>query len=196
VRQLILAASVAVSGAMALPAFGAESTPSRTVLSCPLAGGDHVTLKAAAHGFTGKEGDDLFVETGAKTGRAFLDMPDADFHGSIALAACIHNTLIFAIDYGPPYLKGVAIRRNPGTRAIERLYFSEKALPHWLFEDDRRMLVIIPNIGYETSEKYLVYEYSSGKGQTEDGTPTNKLPKSMQQLIPIPVHGYRRRDPK
>ena len=181
---------------MALPAFGVESTPLRTILSCPLAGGDHATLKAAAHGFTGEEGDDLFVKTGAKTERAFLDMPDADFHGSIVLAACVYNTLIFAIDYGPPYLKGAAIRRNPQTLAIERLYFSEKALPHWLFEDDTIMLVIIPNIGYETSKKYLVYKYSSGKGQTEDGTPTNKLPKPMRQLIPIPVREYGKRDSK
>ena len=124
-KRLLLAALVAVSGALALPAFGEESAPLRTVLSCPLAGGESATLKAVAHGLKGEEGDDLFVDIGGKTERAFLDMPDTDFRGRIVLASCIHNTLIFALNYGPPYLKGVAIRRNQKTHAIERLYFSE-----------------------------------------------------------------------
>ncbi|EDZ99906.1 conserved hypothetical protein [Burkholderia sp. H160] len=185
-KRLFLAALVAaVSGALALPVFGEEGAPLRTVLSCPLAGGDNATLKAIAHGLKGAEGDDLFVETGGKTERAFLDMPDTDFRGRIVLASCIHNTLIFAINYGPPYLKGVAIRGNPKSHAIERLYFSEKALPRWLFEDEKRMLVIVPNIGYETDKRYLVYEYVSGKGQSDASTPVNKLPKPMRQLIQI-----------
>lgn len=184
-RRLILAALAAVSGAMMLPVSGAESTLSRTVLSCSLARGDDATLKAVAHGIKGEEGNDFFVETRGKTERAFLDMPDVDFPGNIALAACIHNTLIFAINYGPPYLKGVAIRANPRTHTIERLYFAEKALPRWLFEDDMRMLVIVPNLGNETNKKYLIYEFVSGKGQPEESVPSNSLPVPKEDLLEI-----------
>ncbi|KVH32176.1 hypothetical protein WT01_18970 [Burkholderia cepacia] len=64
------------------------------------------------------DGDALFVRRGYKTGRAFLDMPETDFVGRIALSRCVGKTLVFALDYGSPYLKGVAIRLNPVTHAI------------------------------------------------------------------------------
>jgi hypothetical protein len=185
VRRLVFTAIIAIVGVVGLPALGQERTPSRTVLSCLLAGGDKATLKAIAHGPKGADGDDLFVETGGKTERAFLDMPDTEFRGTIVLATCVRNILIFAVNYGTPYLKGVAMRENPKSRSIERLYFAEKALPRWLFENDRKMIIIVPNKGYETDKKYLVYEYTSGIGQPEDSTPTDKLPKPIRQLIKI-----------
>ncbi|AOK15811.1 MULTISPECIES: hypothetical protein [Burkholderia cepacia complex] len=88
----------------------------------------------------------------------------------------------FALEYGPPYLKGVAIRRNPQTHRDERIYFAEKALPKWLYLGSQEMLVVIPNIGHETDKKYLVYHYVAGRGQPNESTATDKLPVSARAL--------------
>jgi len=112
-------------------------------------------------------------------------MPRTDFVGHIALAKCVGKTLIFALNYGPPYLKGVAIRQNPVTHADERIYFAEKALPRWLYSGRKEMLVIIPNEGDETDKKYLVYRYEAGKGQPDESTPTDQLPVALRDLIRI-----------
>ena len=157
-------------------------TKLRTIVSCPLADGTRVTLKSESHG---DDGDALFVDEGGKTQPAFLDMPDTQFIGTVALARCVGRALVFALEYGPPYMKGVAIRRNPQTHADERIYFAEKALPKWLYLSNQEMLVVIPNEGHETDKKYLVYRYVSGKGQPDESTATDQLPVSIHALLPV-----------
>lgn len=152
----------------------------RPVLSCTRTDGSRITLEAESHG---PDGDALFVQIRGKTVPAFPDISMNDAVGRIALAKCVSGTLIFALEYGTPYLKGVAIRQNPRTHADERLYFAEKALPRWLFVSDTEMLLVIPNVGYETTRKYLVYRYVGGKGQPEASTPTDRLPAGKRRLI-------------
>ncbi len=154
-------------------------TKLRTIISCTLADGTRATLKAESHG---DDGDALFVDEGGKIQPAFLDMADAEFVGNVVLARCIGGTLVFALEYGPPYLKGVAIRRNPLTHGDERIYFAENALPKWLYLGNREMLVVIPDSGHETDKTYLVYHYVTGKGQPDESTPTDKLPVSARAL--------------
>jgi len=63
-------------------------------------------------------------------------------------------------------------------------------LPHWLYFKKDEWGVIIPNIGYETDKKYLVYVYKRGKKQPElqeNMTPMNKLPVPKKDLIRIPL---------
>lgn len=165
------------------PVFGEQGPELHIVQSCPLADGGRATLEIVSRGY---KADEPFVTIDGKTERAFLDMPDDEFAGHVVLADCVHGTLIFALEYGSPYLKGVAIRKNPKTLAIERLYFSEKALPRWLYSDDSLMQVVIPNLGFETSKKYLVYKYISGKGQSNESTPMDILPEPRRKLIEIP----------
>ncbi|WP_242538972.1 hypothetical protein [Trinickia acidisoli] len=153
-----------------------------TITSCVLADGTRATLKAESRG---DDGDALFVDEGGKTQPAFLDMPDTQFVGHVALARCVGGVLIFALEYGPPYLKGVAIRRNPQTHADERIYFAEKSLPKWLYLSNQKMLVVIPNTGHETDKKYLVYQYVAGKGQPDQSTATDKLPASTRVLLSV-----------
>ncbi|WP_423391940.1 hypothetical protein [Burkholderia sp. LMG 21824] len=167
----------------------ATATPSisdagalRSIVSCPLEGGSRITLMAKSRGV---DGDSLFVQTKGKIERAFLDMPDTDFVGRIVLSRCVNKTLVFALDYGPPYLKGVAIRQNPKTHVEERIYFAEKSLPRWLYSGRQEMLVIIPNEGYETDKKYLVYRYVVGKGQSTESAPTDRLPIAKRNLVEI-----------
>ncbi|KVL17864.1 hypothetical protein IMT09_12190 [Burkholderia cepacia] len=172
---------------VATATFGAtpgidEAGVLRQVLSCPLADGSRIALEARSHGL---DGDALFVRRGHKTGRAFLDMPETDFVGRIALSRCVGKTLVFVLNYGSPYLKGVAIRLNPVTHVEERIYFAEKALPRWLYSGRRAMWVIIPNEGGETDGKYLVYRYSGSKGRPSESTPADRLPVATRDLVRI-----------
>ncbi|MDF3834908.1 hypothetical protein P3W85_18370 [Cupriavidus basilensis] len=179
-KTIALTLALAAMATVGTAARAGDTGKLRPVFSCVLEDGSRATLKAESHGL---EGDALFVQVGSKTERAFLDMPKSDFVGRIALSRCVGKTLVFALEYGTPYLKGVAIRQNPQTHAEERLYFAEKALPRWLYVGRKEMLVIIPNIGYETDKKYLVYRYVAGKGAPEDAMPADWLPVPKRDLI-------------
>ncbi|MET3819331.1 hypothetical protein ACVK00_003396 [Burkholderia sp. PvR073] len=176
--SLLWIATAAVGGTPTISDGGAL----RSIISCPLEDGSRITLMAKSHGV---DGDSLFVQVRGKTEHAFLDMPDTDFVGRIVLSKCVDKTLVFALDYGSPYLKGVAIRQNPKTHVEERIYFAEKSLPRWLYVGRQEMLVIIPNEGYETDKKYLVYRYLAGKGQPTESTPTDRLPITKRNLIEV-----------
>jgi hypothetical protein len=84
--------------------------------------------------------------------------------------------LVFAISYGPPYLKGVAIRKNPVSHLIERIDFSEKALPRWLYLNASEMQLVFPNIGYEVRGKYRVYQYVVDTGQPTEPVASDGMP--------------------
>ncbi|RQH02130.1 hypothetical protein [Paraburkholderia dinghuensis] len=183
--RLLRSAFVAGIVLASSPAHCGQGVQQRVVLSCPLAGGDSATLKVKPSGY---EAEDVLVEIKGKTERAFPDDNATSGNDHLVLSACAHGTLIFAVEYGPPYRKGIAIRENPLTKEIERLHFSEKALPLWLYADEKGMLLVIPNEGYETDKKYLVYSYVSGKGEPDESTPMNKLPKPMRELTRIPSH--------
>lgn len=92
--------------------------------------------------------------------------------------------LVFAVEHGPPYLKGAAIRRNLQADVDERIYSSEKLRLKWLCLSGREMLVVIPNIGHETDKEYLVYQYVAGKRQPDESMATDKLPVSTRALLP------------
>jgi hypothetical protein len=168
--------------ALAAAPGASDASALRSIISCPLVDGGRITLMAKSHGV---DGDSLFVQSTGRIERAFLDMPNSDFVGHIVLSKCVNNTLIFSLDYGSPYLKGVAIRKNPRTHDEEHIYFAEKSLPRWLYSDHQEMLVIIPNEGYETDKKYLVYRYLVGKGQPTESVPTNRLPVAKRKLVEI-----------
>jgi hypothetical protein len=183
-KMMVTAALLALAAYVATIAIAqaSDSLSLKPVLSCVFSDGTHAMLKAQSHD---EEGDELFIDLGGKTNRAFLDMPDQAFVGQVKLAKCVDHVLVFALAYGPPYLKGEAIRSNPQSRAIERIYFAEKTLPRWLYASNTEMLLVIPNTGNETPKKYLIYRYETGKGQPDDATATDQLPTLESNLIPI-----------
>lgn len=103
-------------------------------------------------------------------------MPQSDFVGRIVLAKCVSSSLIFALEYGSPYMKGVVLRKNPVTHTVEQIDFSEKALPRWLYLGPRQMRLVIPNEGYEVSSKFLLYDYVAGKAQPDTAIGIDSLP--------------------
>lgn len=165
-------------------AYGKQNLQPHTVLSCPLADGDAARVKVASGE---DDGVDVLVEIHGKTERAFPDEPAISANNHLVLSACVKGALIFAVDYGPPYRKGMAIRANPATHEIERIHFSEKALPEWLYQDNKTMVLVIPNEGHETDKKYLIYQFLSGKGESPESTSSNRLPKPVRKLTRIPA---------
>lgn len=171
--------------ALGLIALPVAAAPPRPILSCPMADGTRAVLLAQSHGLDGKS---LFLQIDGKTTPAFQDMPDTEFVGDVVLARCADKTMVFALNYGPPYLKGIALRKNPISHAEERIYFAEKALPRWLYTSDDQMLIVIPNVGFETDRKYLVYRYDAEQGQPEAPTSVDVRPHLAQKNMVTVIH--------
>ncbi|MFJ7281611.1 hypothetical protein [Pseudomonas sp. NPDC099000] len=156
--------------AVLLPPAFAEAQ--RSILNCPLSDGTGISLLAEVNA----DGERLLVNLDQKTSNAFTDMPDSDFVGEVVMAKCASSSLIFVMDYGSPYLKGVVLRKNPVSHSIERIDFAEKALPRYLYLGQQQMRLVIPNIGNEVSTKFLVYDYVSGKGQPDEAAGSDVVP--------------------
>ncbi|MDI2146261.1 MULTISPECIES: hypothetical protein [unclassified Pseudomonas] len=144
----------------------------KALLDCPLSDGSVASLLSTSS----EDGQRLSVKIDNHTETAFTDMPDSDFVGEVAMAKCTGSGLIYAMNYGSPYLKGAFIRRHPGSKVLERIDFAEKALPVFLYLNAQQMRLVIPNDGYEIPEKFIVYNYISPKGQPEEPEGMNATP--------------------
>lgn len=140
------------------PVFAADLKMGR---SCRLEDGSQALLLSKDT----LDGKQLSLRVDQRLEAAFSDMPDVNFVGEVVLARCIHGALISALNYGSPYIKGAVIRKRLGAMAIDRINFAEKALPRWLYLGRSDMRLVVPNIGYEVSSRFLVYEFSARGGQ-------------------------------
>ncbi|ALI04335.1 hypothetical protein C1Y08_24970 [Pseudomonas sp. FW306-02-F02-AA] len=153
----------------------AYAEPIKAILNCPFSDGTHASLLATST----LEGQKLFLKVDGNIQSAFSDMPNADFVGQIVMAKCVASGLIFALNYGTPYSKGVLLRKNPISHATERIDFSEKALPRWLYVGREQMRLVIPNSGHEVAAKFLVYDFVNEKGQPEEVEGVDTLPDKL-----------------
>jgi hypothetical protein len=151
------------------PAFANSPKP---IISCLLSDGTRASLLAESS----VDGKRLFVNLDKKTQPAFTDMPDADFVGAVVMAKCASSSLIFALNYGSSYSKGVVLRKNPISHSIERIDFAEKALPTYLYLGQKQMRLVFPNIGNEVSTRFLIYDYFSGKVQNSEANGSDIVP--------------------
>lgn len=151
----------------------AFAAPRTSLLTCDLGGGKKAALLGESHGI---EGQSLFVAIDGNVSKAFPDFPDAEFVGNVVLAKCIDHALVFALNYGPPYLKGMAIRFNSSTSNVESVNSAEKALPTWIFTGSRGMLVVFPNKGNESGKRFIVYQFIAGQGQKDEPETADALP--------------------
>lgn len=57
------------------------------------------------------DGDTLYLKFRNVITGAFLDTPTKsyDFFGDVVLSQCINGSLIFALEYGSPYIKGCLV---------------------------------------------------------------------------------------
>ncbi len=108
--------------------------------------------------------------------KAFTDMPSTDFVGDLVMAKCVEGVLVFALDYGTPYRKGVAVRMRKSDNATQRIDFAEKALPKWLYSNARDLSLVIPNLGGESNAKFLHYVAEADLTKSQTPKETDRLP--------------------
>lgn len=163
---------------LCLLASQAFAAAPQVVRSCRLGDGSQAVLLAKDT----LDGKQLSLRVDQRLEAAFSDMPDVDFVGDVVLARCIHGALIYALNYGSPYIKGAVIRKRLAAKAIDRINFAEKALPRWLYLGRSDMRLVVPNVGYEVSSRYLVYEFSARGGQQLEVISSDRKPDG---------HGFR-----
>ncbi|EPB0512768.1 hypothetical protein ACRABS_003080 [Salmonella enterica subsp. enterica] len=113
---------------------------------------------------------------------AFLD--GSIYSGDIILSKCIHHSLIFALNYGAPYMKGCLI--TGGSASAERKYqpngfcFSERNIPEsvWFGEDHTLIIIKNNNSVGEWRGNYIIYDSRGDEAQT-----FNKLPDTKNYKI-------------
>jgi hypothetical protein len=179
VEQFCAIASVrySVVGALALAFLQtAHALPEKTIVTCK--NGPQAT-KVSLLAEKSIEGNQLYLQFGDQKEKAFTDLPGTDFVGRIAMAKCVKGVLVFALDYGSPYIKGAAIRlRHSGHATIqrERIDFAEKTTPGWLYISNEQMKIVIRNTGVGATSKYFVYSSAPEKGASDSAAEVNALP--------------------
>ena len=101
---------------------------------------------------------------------------------SIQCAGREEKALVVSGEFSANYLQGFALRYNSASHELERIDFAERNRPSWVYLNQSGMAVVFQNIGNESSKKYLVYQYISGKGQAEAAYGTNKLPTDSTNI--------------
>lgn len=154
----------------------ANASPTKTIVTCKISDdGEKVSLIAE----TTIDGSRLFLQFGDHKEKAFTDLPNTDFVGRIAMAKCTKGVLVFALDYGSPYIKGAAIRMRRNNSILgqrERIDFAEKATPGWLYVGREQIKIVIRNIGAGATSKYLVYSSAFDNNASGVAVDTNALP--------------------
>jgi hypothetical protein len=151
-----------VALALAACPWWAQSQPPTVALRCALAPGGTVELLVMSHGL---DGDSLLLRTGRQLSPAFPDVKGPPPIGHLVFKKCVRGTLIYAINQGPPYLKGAAWRVLPVGGQRQRLDFAEKALPLYLDLAAESMRLVFPNEGGEHDLPYTVYTTESDESQ-------------------------------
>jgi hypothetical protein len=101
---------------------------------------------------------------------------------SIQCAGREEKTLVVSGEFSSNYLQGFALRYNSASHELERIDFAERNRPSWVYLNQSGMAVVFQNTGNESSKKYLVYQYISGKDQAEAAYGTNKLPAGSSNI--------------
>lgn len=94
---------------------------------------------------------------------------------SIQCAGREEKALVVSGEFSSNYLQGFAIRYNSASHELERIDFAERNRPSWVYLNRSGMAVVFQNSGNESSKKYLVYQYISGKGQAAAAYGTNRV---------------------
>lgn len=101
---------------------------------------------------------------------------------SIQCAGREEKALVVSGEFSANYLQGFALRYNSASHELERIDFAERNRPSWVYLNQSGMALVFQNTGNESSKKYLVYQYISGKGQAEAAYGTNKMPTDSSNI--------------
>ncbi|WP_075207076.1 hypothetical protein [Franconibacter helveticus] len=116
------------------------------------------------------DGDTLYLKFRNILMKAFLEPGEDNYLsvGDIALASCVNHSLIFALNYGSPYLKGCLITAwNESNNRPEAFCFAGRNIPESVWFGKGNVLIVIPNqmdVGSWHS-KYVIYDYAKEPGK-------------------------------
>lgn len=115
------------------------------------------------------DGDTLYLKFRNILTGAFQDRDEDNYLsvGDIVLSKCIHNSLVFALNYGPPYLKGCLVTAWNSNNKPESFCFAEKDLPESIWFGDKNTLIVIKNENEISalSGKYTIYDSARKDGE-------------------------------
>ncbi|MDK9355126.1 hypothetical protein QQF54_00215 [Lelliottia sp. V106_10] len=131
------------------------------------------------------DGDTLYLKFRNILTGAFLEPWEDNYLtvGDIVLSTCVNNSLVFAINYGSPYLKGCLVTGwNENDNKPESFCFAERNTPEAVWFGQKNILIIIRNqmdVG-SWHGKYIIYDNSKKSG--ERASSSDVLPSK---------HGYK-----
>lgn len=99
----------------------------------------------------------------------------------VECAGKYEQILVISGQFSSNYIQGLILRYNANNGQWERINFSERARPIFIYITDSDMSVAIPNQGNETDKKFIIYSYISGKGQSEETSAVDVLPSTVKQ---------------
>ncbi|MDN7879249.1 hypothetical protein [Burkholderia aenigmatica] len=98
-------------------------------------------------------------------------------------AGSAEHVFVISGEFTSNYIQGVAIRYNVYAKEWERIDFSERARPTRIYLGRSGVLVVIPNLGNETSKKYIIYRYAADSGQTFEPAASNEMPEGNRNEV-------------
>jgi hypothetical protein len=130
-----------------------------------------------------------YVSEGGGMPRRIYPGEDDQSRGDSVQAVCAgahERVLVVSGEFSSNYLQGVVIRYNTQAQRIERVDFAERNRPSAVYLSSSGTLVLIPNTGRnESSKRYIIYRYASGKDGISEPTYTDRLPGSALTRISI-----------
>lgn len=102
---------------------------------------------------------------------AFLD--GSTYSGEILLSKCVNHALIFALNYGSPYVKGCLITNATTRDNIEGFCFAEKNTPASIWFEQQNTLLVFNNdnnLG-DWQGKYIIYDSRKNNADAYDELP-------------------------
>jgi hypothetical protein len=103
--------------------------------------------------------------------------------GAEVLTLCAgqgEHVLIISGEFTSNYIQGFAVRYNVAANEFQRINFAERNRPKFIYLTENKMLVVFSNTPNESSKKYLIYQYISGKGQSEAAYGADQLPRKTE----------------
>ncbi|RRS03137.1 hypothetical protein EIP75_16735 [Aquabacterium soli] len=144
----------------------------RPVLSCKLARHHKMDLLAAP---VGPDTVVLSTRLRGKSQPAFSDAPSRPpVAGKLALRLCLDGVLVYALQHDGG-IRGAVLRRHPDTHKVQRLEFSDTALPYGLYVNGDEMRLVVPTTGANHASHYMIYSSRTGQGR-----PSNMLPSASK----------------
>lgn len=159
----------------------AEPIEAEKVISCRVSPGQVATL------FRERGVADTYIYRIQQGNQAptLLYESEEESRGAEVQAQCVGRraqVLVVSGQFSSNYLQGFSLRFNTTEGAWERINFSERGRPSFVYVSETNMSVVIPNLGNETDKKYLLYTYVAGIGQAKESAAVDHLPSSGRKL--------------